>query len=229
MSFNFGQFRRDQLSVENYVPSLEGYEMQNYQRPSGTAIQQKFVDKMIVLDTPLDSSKSYYLQVQINKIASQQNFSLMLKSSTNNNANQTIDTFYVNSTQATGETEIFEFIITPNTEYDRIVFSLLRDTTDYQLNNGDNTYGRKPIINILTLGEVKDLLDNPIGHSPLIKIGVQGSVGMLMVINGEQMRIGPSGIYEINNGYKVKTFGVVIKDNNLSTDNKEYFILDYQY
>ena len=38
-----------------------------------------------------------------------------------------------------------------------------------------------------------------------------------------------SGVYEINNGYKIKTFGAIIKNNPLSTDDKEYFILDYQY
>lgn len=229
MSFNFGQFRRDQLAIENYISLLENYEIQNYQSTTGTVIQQKFVDKMIVLNASMDNSKTYYLQVEINKMTSRQDFSLILKSSTNNEINQIIDTFYVNHEQTPQGTEIFEFIITPNMGYDRILFSLLRNTDDYQLNNGDDTYGRKPVINILTLGEVKDLLNSPIGHSPLTKIGVYGSVGMLMIINGEPIRIGPNGVYEINNGYKIKTFGVVIKDNNLSTDNKEYFILDYQY
>jgi len=32
---------------------------------------------------------------------------------------------------------------------------------------------------------------------------------MLMCINGEGIRVGPSGIYEIKNGYKVKFLGIV--------------------
>ena len=226
MSFQFGQFRRDQLAVSSYTTAV-AHTVQNYQRATGTTVQRKFVDKMIVVSTPLDTTKSYYLQVQINKISTQQDFSLLLKKSSNDNLSQTIDTFSVSSS-STGA-EIFEFIITPNMDYDRIVFYLTRTTEDYQLNNGDNTYGRKSTVTILNFGEVKNLLDSPIGHTPLIKMGIQGPTGMLMVINGEPMRIGPSGIYEINNGYKIKTFGVIVKDNNTSTDNKEYFILDYQY
>lgn len=226
MSFNFGQFRRDQLPVSDYVSSIE-YTEQNYQRKTGTTVQKKFVDNMMVISTLMDNTKSYYLQVTINRISSQQDFSLLLKKSTNDNISQTIDTFSVSS--GSSGTETFEFVITPNIDYDQIVFYLTRTNTDYQLNNGDNTYGRKSTVQILSFSQIKDLLTTPINHTPLVKIGVQGPTGMLMVINGEPIRIGPSGIYEINNGYKIKTFGVVVKDNNLSTDGKEYFILDYQY
>lgn len=226
MSFNFGQFRRDQLPISDYVSSIE-YTEQNYQRKTGTTVQKKFVDNMMVISTPMDNTKSYYLQVTINRISSQQDFSLLLKKSTNDNISQTIDTFSVSS--GSSGTETFEFVITPNIDYDQIVFYLTRTSTDYQLNNGDNTYGRKSTVQILSFSQIKDLLTTPINHTPLVKIGVQGPTGMLMVINGEPIRIGPSEIYEINNGYKIKTFGVVVKDNNLSTDGKEYFILDYQY
>ena len=226
MSFNFGQFRRDQLPISDYVSSIE-YTEQNYQRKTGTTVQKKFVDNMMVISTPMDNTKSYYLQVTINRISSQQDFSLLLKKSTNDNISQTIDTFSVSS--GSSGTETFEFVITPNIDYDQIVFYLTRTSTDYQLNNGDNTYGRKSTVQILSFSQIKDLLTTPINHTPLIKIGVQGPTGMLMVINGEPIRIGPSGIYEINNGDKIKTFGVIVKDNNLSTDGKEYFILDYQY
>lgn len=226
MSFNFGQFRRDQLPVSDYVSSIE-YTKQNYQRKTGTTVQKKFVDNMMVISTPMDNTKSYYLQVTINRLPSQQDFSLLLKKSTDDNISQTIDTFSVSS--GSSGTETFEFVITPNIDYDQIVFYLTRISTDYQLSNSDNTYGRKSTIEILSFSQINDLLTTPINHTPLIKIGVQGPTGMLMVINGEPIRIGPSGIYEINNGYKIKTFGVIIKDNNLSTDGKEYFILDYQY
>lgn len=226
MSFNFGQFRRDQLPVSDYVSSIE-YTKQNYQRKTGTTVQKKFVDNMMVISTPMDNTKSYYLQVTINKLPSQQDFSLLLKKSTDDNISQIIDTFSVSS--GSSGTETFEFVITPNIDYDQIVFYLTRISTDYQLSNNDNTYGRKSTIEILNFNQVNDLLTTSINHTPLVKIGVQGPTGMLMVINGEPIRIGPSGIYEINNGYKIKTFGVIIKDNNLSTDGKEYFILDYQY
>ena len=52
-----------------------------------------------------------------------------------------------------------------------------------------------------------------------IKIGVQGTPGLLMCINGEAIRIGNSGIYEIKSGYKI-TFLTFLKKSS------QYFILD---
>jgi len=52
-----------------------------------------------------------------------------------------------------------------------------------------------------------------------------------MCINGEPIRIGPSGIYEIRNCYKIKFLSFIIReseeeDGTYKTDN---FIVDYQY
>ena len=59
---------------------------------------------------------------------------------------------------------------------------------------------------------------------------------MLMCINGEPIRIGPSGIYEIRNGYKIYFLGFIIKSYDEIIDengNKQIcrddFIVDYQY
>ena len=47
---------------------------------------------------------------------------------------------------------------------------------------------------------------------------------MLMCINGEEIRIGRTGIYEINYGISINTIGFIVEPN----DGKN-FILDYQY
>jgi len=59
---------------------------------------------------------------------------------------------------------------------------------------------------------------------------------MLMCINGEPIRIGPSGIYEIRNGYKIYFLGFIIKNydeiidgNGVSQIRRDSFIVDYQY
>ena len=44
-----------------------------------------------------------------------------------------------------------------------------------------------------------------------------------MSINGEAIRIGRSGLYEINNGINTTFIGFIIEA------NEKYFILDYQY
>ncbi len=68
----------------------------------------------------------------------------------------------------------------------------------------------------------------------LTKIGIQGPPGLLMCINGEAIRIGPSGIYEINNGYKVTFLGFIVRESRQRKDRDgvpdyDYFIMDYQY
>lgn len=43
-----------------------------------------------------------------------------------------------------------------------------------------------------------------------------------MCINGEQIRIGKSGIYEINNGINITFISFIPKES-------DYFIFDYEY
>jgi hypothetical protein len=43
-----------------------------------------------------------------------------------------------------------------------------------------------------------------------------------MGINGEEIRIGQSGYYELNN-FDITNFGIVVRN------NQDKFILDYQY
>ena len=57
----------------------------------------------------------------------------------------------------------------------------------------------------------------------LKQIGVQGPPGLLMSINGEPIRIGRSGLYEINNGINTTFIGFIVEA------DEKYFILDYQY
>ena len=61
----------------------------------------------------------------------------------------------------------------------------------------------------------------------IVKIGVQGPPSLLMCINGEQIRIGKTGIFEINeDNVSISFVGFIpkIKNNVL-----EYFIMDYEY
>ena len=45
-----------------------------------------------------------------------------------------------------------------------------------------------------------------------------------MCINGEEIKVGRSGLYEILNGYKISFIGFIVEP-----DDNKYFILDYQY
>ena len=144
------------------------------------------------------------------------------------NNTQFIDTVIVS--EGTGK-ETFEMIIQPNANYDAIDFTLSRSAIEYNTINDDGSYGREATVVVEKLTEVLNIIESISGaidnKTSLKQIGVQARPGMLMTINGEGIKVGRSGIYEINNGVVVNSIGFVIEsgDNNQSN----YFILDYQY
>lgn len=234
MSFNLGQFRRDEIPVSSYLSSINDYEMREKIINNTSSSYIRYVDQMIVLtgNTVLNSGKSYYLKVAIHRIPSySQNIIISLQNSSIEGNVQTLDTIYIPSgSSASYNNATIELVISPNGNYNQIVFTLTRSTTDQNIQNEDGTYGRKTNIEVLELAEIYNIL-NAMNPKPekLIKIGVQGRTGLLMSINGEGIRIGPSGIYQINNGYKVTSMGFILQDSSSSIDGKDYFILDYQY
>lgn len=56
----------------------------------------------------------------------------------------------------------------------------------------------------------------------IVKLGVQGPPDLLMALDGEPIRIGKNGIYELTEGVKIKNLYLA----PLTTQN---FIIDYQY
>ena len=77
----------------------------------------------------------------------------------------------------------------------------------------------KEIYNVIET--INSSIDN---KGRLKQIGVQSAPGLMMSIEGELIRVGRSGIYEINNGISINYIGFIVEPN----DNK-YFVLDYQY
>jgi len=60
------------------------------------------------------------------------------------------------------------------------------------------------------------------------KIGIQSRPGVLIMVNQQPVRIGRSGTYEVNNGVKITSFGI-IAPNGYDPNNIDHFILDYTY
>lgn len=69
-------------------------------------------------------------------------------------------------------------------------------------------------------GQVKNLLPQITGSTnrSVSKIGVQSKPGFLMCINGEGIRVGKSGVYEIHNGVPITFFGTAA--------DEEHFLVD---
>ena len=242
MSFNFGQFRRSQ--VENYLTAIKNYNMTVVETVSPMSASMVFADKTIQLssDNPLISvnekniQQSYFIRFRIYKRADGKQIITIKLNNTNKVSDnmQNIRQIEIPMGSA-AESVVFEMIISPNNKYDQIQFILNREGTDYTI--GDNLanpseldpyYGRVVRIdvdNFSLIYNVMDYLNTSIdGKGRLKQIGVQGPVGLLMNINGESIRIGRTGIYEINNGVTITSIGFIIEDGN-----KDNFILDYQY
>jgi hypothetical protein len=125
----------------------------------------------------------------------------------------------------------FEIVFRPIEDgFTDIVLSMVRSGVDWNIQTADDdgnvTYGR--VIPISGSGavsfevlEVKSLMSR-IKRNKLTKIGVNGHPGMFMAINGEQVRVGPSGVYEFD-ALPVESLGVVARDYGSN------FTIDYIY
>lgn len=140
---------------------------------------------------------------------------------------------------------IVEFIVSPNSAYSYLTIVLDRELADFGINKNtssgqENGVSQSDLDNLetLNLGRIIQIpsyqiqkLQNLLDNIQAQKIGIQGPTGMLMCINGEGIRIGPSGIYEIKNGYKVNFLGVVRGQSQdfKGSFGRDSFIVDYQY
>lgn len=230
--YKFGQFRKSQLS--SYLIPLE-YTLNDLAVQSSLSRGITFIDKGIDLDNALQAldsggkQKSYYIRFKIYKQTTKQFITVRLVNTEKTSDNvQTIENLEIDAGNA-DDYSIFELVLSPNDNhtYNQIYFELNRELIDYNTLNTDGTYGRKIILTIDNLSEIYNVinfLQTSIENKGVLKqIGVQGPPGLLMSINGEAIRIGRSGLYEINNGINTSFIGFIIED------DEKYFILDYQY
>lgn len=231
MSFQFGQFRRSQL--DSFLTPLK-YKLEQTKIKSTISTAVTFVDNVISLTDALKPTeqdgiraKNYYIRFRIYKKANPQTIIIKLINTNKQTDNiQNLRTIVVDAGRET-EYNTYEIVIPPNNNYNQIKFELQRELEDYNKKNSDGTYGRICKIEVIRLDEIYNVIDyltTIINKSALLQIGVQSAPGLLMCINGEEIRVGRSGLYEILNGYKVTFIGFIVEPN----DNK-HFMLDYQY
>lgn len=235
MSYNFGQFRKSQFS--SYLTPLE-YSLEDLQVKSDISQSVVFVNKAIqlsgnnILKGQDDGGNqcSYYLRFKISK---QKNYNQVINIKIINTNKQKDNSRLIKTIAVAAGQEndysTFEMIISPNDNYtyNQIYFELNRELIDFNTVNEDGTYGRLMNITIERLDKIYNIIDflSPSinGSKVLKQIGVQGPSGLLMSINGEEIRIGRSGLYEINHGVNTTFIGFIVEA------NEKYFILDYQY
>lgn len=122
----------------------------------------------------------------------------------------------------------FNFILTPRSSdetYNQIWIEMFRESYDQDIYS-DGFYGRKIDLESglfeVEVYELSNLIDDISGVDTLTHIGVYSHPNTIMAINGEEIRVGQSGYYELNN-FEITSFGIA------ANDNKDRFIVDYQY
>ena len=229
--YHIGQFRRPQLDSYSTPLSMELSRQQTEGTSSGDILFYNACGNLSG-NNVMNSQNCYYLRFGIKQRSdSEQAFYLKLKNITETEDNeQLIDEFKV--TRGTG-TVYFEVILSPNATYNQILWELQRTALDYRMLNGDDTYGRVMNVVDYTYTRLIDVLttlkSTYTGMEYLTKIGIQGPPSLLMCINREQIRLGKTGIYEINNGINITSINFVPKTSTLSSDGLDYFIMDFEY
>ena len=198
------------------------------------------------------SGKYYYLKLKVQRLSTNQTITIKLDNGdTTEDYSQYIDDFFVYSTDSeTPQWAYYETIIAPGTNYNQIRLVLTRITEDFKIYEDEDKNKGRIIILDTTESKVYQIANliqknsnstnNLFKSSTLVKFGIQGPSGMLMCINGQGIRIGPSGIYEIKDGYKInflsilpKTSYQIISDNSGNQYTASYtsdvFVIDYQY
>ena len=220
-NYHIGQFRSSQIAT--YMNPLSINLDETELTPEGTEIL--FKNPCIKIRSEnINNDNCYYLNFQIEQQNSGiQTFVVKLFNSTLTEDNyQQIGKF---STPAGNSISYYELVFQPNAPYDTIIFELQRTTSDYLLKNSDDSSGRTINVINVQLNKLINVIDylkesyNNLKY--LKKIGIQGPSGLLMCINGEQIRIGKNRIYEISNNYKINFISFII--------NNDFFIMDFQY
>ena len=211
---NIGQLRKN--AVNSFLTSV------NYTFDDAIDPDTNFKNKKI--QATFSAGVSYYLKFKVKRRTdSSQNFNIELGSSSDTSAkNKEFIKRYIVSSGTSDKEDIFEFIFTPFGDNDELLFLLDRITLDYTIENG-----RTMDIVIIDLYSINNIIESILTQKKvngLTDIGLQGNSGQLFMLNGEEIHIGRSGIYELHNkNILIKKLGLVIKDNS-DID----FILDYQ-
>lgn len=113
--------------------------------------------------------------------------------------------------------------------FSEITIEMVRTAEDYNIQgvdeSGTTIYGRYIPIDSFeyTLYTLSNLVDSINPNGTLDHIGIWSHPGLLMAINGEEIRVGKSGLWEIDGILPIESLGIV------AIDYKDNFSIDFTY
>lgn len=171
-----------------------------------TGINSVFEDECVRVNA-LSDTNNYYFHGKIKRMAIDQIFMIKLvyyDTETSEDKEQYIKTITVSKGNLNEWVDV-EFVFSPLLAFDCILFELQRTVSDYR------TEVRYPHIAYEELSIVNNIISSRIADgAKLIKIGVQSRPGLLMCINGEEIRTCRTGVYELKNGVMTASFFSVV-------------------
>lgn len=126
---------------------------------------------------------------------------------------------------------ICELVFTPNDNiYNKVVMESV-DSSPYASIDSTKDSVTKKYKNI-ELQELINVIPRLNGGevSIITKVGIQAPTGFMFMLNGEELHVGKSGIYEVED-VNIKNIGFAIKKNQSMPypDKEDFFIMDYLY
>lgn len=229
--------------AKNFVNNIVLYK--DAPTEDGISIGVNDANVAIVIDNESDANvENYYSNIAVKtdngyKIIKQNG--VKLEEPVNKTIDETNDITVEQSWQTNSDDdessayETVEILFTPigsdSDTYNAITISLIKGVIDYNTQyseNGSTFYGRKiGIYDDIVLGTVTNLLENNnyFPSKTLNKVGIWGHSDLPLMINGQEIRIGHNGFYEVNiDGFTINSIGVVSEDLN-----RDRFLIDYQY
>lgn len=210
MAYVVGQYNHSKNSGddESFINLIVSGTATRYQESSsGTSELNSFKDECLKVNN-LSSSEYYYFKCQIKRLETQQIFNLKLINFNNTSADNTTEQYIKTITIQGGKPDEWvnvECIFHPIIQFDTILFQLQRTLEDYRETS------RFPKIAYQELGTINNLITSKIRTGiNLLKIGVQSHPSLAMCINGEEIHISKTGVYELKNGIlPINFFSVV--------------------
>lgn len=206
MAYIVNQYNKSDSTDDSIfmTPLTGGIPIRLREKINADSINAQFVDGfandgVFLTQYSLEASKSYYFHGKIKKSVDPQIFYIYLvnrEDLTATSNQQYIKTITVPGGQGWAD---IEFIFSPLTTFNTILFKLQRVESDY---TGGYRY---PTIVYQELSLINNLLP-VLDVKALYKMGIQSRPGFLMCINGEEIRTNRNGIYELRDGFILVTF-----------------------
>lgn len=215
MSYNIGQLRRNQ--IKEYDTPIE--------------ILSSMAGTFSIIDSSGLTIKNSCINLPSGTLKKDVNYYFIFALTDNNKSfvvtlrggekEQPIKFF--NRTSPTG---IYTMVFTPNDNiYTQIVFKLTERATGSAVVALDKTSNNN-ILTRIKLYELINIVPKLGDIDSIKKFGLQGPPGLMFSMNGEEIHIGKSGIYEVED-VNINNLSFVLKTNE--DGEKDFFIMDYMY